>query len=84
MSISTPAELYDACRKVLRLRHLSYRTVQTYFGVIRRLVAFHGTCRSAQPHLEKIGAKPTALSPKQADYIGVSVDGPYKPDSYRY
>jgi adenosylhomocysteinase len=38
----------------------------------------------ARLHLEKIGAKLTTLSPKQADYIGVPQDGPYKPDSYRY
>ena len=38
----------------------------------------------ARLHLEKIGAKLTTLSPKQADYIGVSTDGPYKPDTYRY
>ncbi|MDA0710073.1 MAG: adenosylhomocysteinase [bacterium] len=38
----------------------------------------------ARLHLEKIGAKLTKLTPEQADYIGVSVDGPYKPDHYRY
>jgi adenosylhomocysteinase len=38
----------------------------------------------ARLHLEKIGAKLTALSDKQAAYIGVSVQGPYKPDHYRY
>ena len=38
----------------------------------------------ARLHLEKIGAKLTTLSPKQADYIGVPVEGPYKPDTYRY
>src|SRR5579863_7773923 len=38
----------------------------------------------ARLHLEKIGAKLTVLTPKQADYIGVSTDGPYKADSYRY
>ena len=38
----------------------------------------------ARLHLEKIGAKLTVLSDKQAGYIGVSKDGPYKPDSYRY
>ncbi len=38
----------------------------------------------ARLHLEKIGAKLTVLTPKQADYIGVSPDGPYKPDTYRY
>ncbi len=42
MSIATPADLYSACREVLRLRHLSYRTEQTYLGVIRRYIAFHG------------------------------------------
>ncbi|MBI4891876.1 MAG: adenosylhomocysteinase [Acidobacteria bacterium] len=38
----------------------------------------------ARLHLEKIGVKLTRLSEKQADYLGVSVDGPYKPDHYRY
>jgi adenosylhomocysteinase len=38
----------------------------------------------ARLHLEKIGAKLTVLSKKQADYIGVSVEGPFKSDSYRY
>ncbi len=38
----------------------------------------------ARLHLEKIGAKLTELRPDQADYIGVSVDGPYKPEHYRY
>ncbi len=38
----------------------------------------------ARLHLEQIGVKLTTLTRKQADYIGVSVDGPYKPDHYRY
>jgi adenosylhomocysteinase len=38
----------------------------------------------ARLHLEKIGVKLTVLSKKQADYLGVPVDGPYKPDHYRY
>jgi adenosylhomocysteinase len=38
----------------------------------------------ARLHLEKIGVKLTTLSKKQADYIGVPVEGPYKPDHYRY
>jgi adenosylhomocysteinase len=38
----------------------------------------------ARLHLDKIGAKLTRLTPEQADYIGVSVDGPYKPEHYRY
>ena len=35
-------------------------------------------------HLEKLGVKLTTLSKKQADYIGVSQVGPFKPDHYRY
>ena len=38
----------------------------------------------ARLHLDKLGAKLTELSQEQADYIGVSVDGPYKPAHYRY
>jgi adenosylhomocysteinase len=38
----------------------------------------------ARLHLEKIGAKLTVLSEDQASYIGVPVEGPYKPDHYRY
>jgi adenosylhomocysteinase len=38
----------------------------------------------ARLHLEKIGVKLTKLSPAQASYIGVPVDGPYKPEHYRY
>jgi adenosylhomocysteinase len=38
----------------------------------------------ARLHLESLGAKLTELRPDQAAYIGVSVDGPYKPDHYRY
>jgi len=35
-------------------------------------------------HLKKVGAKLTKLSKDQADYIGVSVNGPFKKDEYRY
>jgi adenosylhomocysteinase len=38
----------------------------------------------ARLHLKKIGANLTTLSKEQADYIGVKVDGPYKPEYYRY
>jgi adenosylhomocysteinase len=38
----------------------------------------------ARLHLEKIGVKLTTLSQKQADYIGVPVEGPYKAEFYRY
>ena len=35
-------------------------------------------------HLDKLGVKLTTLSKKQADYIGISADGPFKPEHYRY
>jgi adenosylhomocysteinase len=38
----------------------------------------------ARLHLDKLGAKLTELSPEQAAYIDVPVEGPYKPDYYRY
>ena len=38
----------------------------------------------ARLHLDALGVKLTELSKDQADYIGVPVDGPYKPDHYRY
>lgn len=38
----------------------------------------------AKLHLDKIGAKLTTLTDKQADYIGVDVEGPFKPETYRY
>ena len=38
----------------------------------------------ARLHLGKLGVKLTTLTPKQAEYIGVPIDGPYKPDHYRY
>ncbi|MBM3734398.1 MAG: adenosylhomocysteinase [Acidobacteria bacterium] len=38
----------------------------------------------ARLHLDKIGAKLTTLTPKQAEYLGVPVEGPYKPEHYRY
>ena len=38
----------------------------------------------ARLHLEKIGVKLTKLSQKQADYIGVPVEGPFKSEHYRY
>jgi adenosylhomocysteinase len=38
----------------------------------------------ARLHLDKLGVKLSTLTPKQAGYLGVPVDGPYKPDHYRY
>jgi adenosylhomocysteinase len=38
----------------------------------------------ARLHLDQLGVKLTELTPEQAEYIGVPVDGPFKPDYYRY
>ena len=38
----------------------------------------------ARLHLEKIGVKLTKLTKEQADYLGVAIEGPYKPEHYRY
>jgi len=38
----------------------------------------------ARLHLEKLGVRLTKLSQKQATYLGIAVNGPYKSDHYRY
>jgi adenosylhomocysteinase len=38
----------------------------------------------ARLHLDRIGVKLTKLTDKQAKYLGISADGPYKPEHYRY
>jgi adenosylhomocysteinase len=38
----------------------------------------------ARLHLERLGAQLTKLTPKQAEYLGIPVDGPFKPEHYRY
>jgi len=38
----------------------------------------------ARLHLEQLGVKLTTLTAEQAEYLGVNVGGPYKPDHYRY
>jgi adenosylhomocysteinase len=38
----------------------------------------------ARLHLDKLGVRLSTLSPEQASYIGVPVEGPYKPEHYRY
>ena len=40
--------------------------------------------KGATLHLKKVGAKLTKLSKDQADYISVGVEGPFKPNAYRY
>jgi len=38
----------------------------------------------ARLHLDALGARLTTLTKKQAEYLGIDVEGPYKPDHYRY
>ena len=38
----------------------------------------------ARLHLDQLGVKLTELTPKQAEYLGIPVNGPFKPDYYRY
>jgi len=38
----------------------------------------------ARLHLDALGAKLTKLSPEQSEYVGIPIEGPYKPESYRY
>jgi adenosylhomocysteinase len=38
----------------------------------------------ARLHLSRVGAKLTTLTQKQADYLGIKIEGPYKADIYRY
>ena len=38
----------------------------------------------ARLHLEQLGAKLTKLTAEQAEYLGIPVSGPFKPDHYRY
>ena len=38
----------------------------------------------ARLHLDQLGAKLTRLTPAQAEYLGVTIEGPFKPEHYRY
>ncbi|KAF5940012.1 hypothetical protein HYC85_021179 [Camellia sinensis] len=48
------------------------------------LLPKHLDAKVARLHIDKLGGKPTKLTPKQAAYIGVPVEEPYKPSHYRY
>ena len=58
--------------------HTKYSKVGIY------LLPKHMDEEVARLHLDHVGAKLTGLTSKQAHYIGVPVEGPYKPDTYRY
>ena len=58
--------------------HTKYSKVGIY------LLPKHMDEEVARLHLDHVGAKLTGLTSKQAHYIGVPVEGPYKPDTSRY
>ncbi|MEA2388133.1 MAG: adenosylhomocysteinase, partial [Thermoleophilaceae bacterium] len=58
--------------------HTDYYEKQVY------VLPKHLDEKVARLHLDAVGAKLTELRPDQAAYIGVPVEGPYKPDHYRY
>lgn len=60
-----------------------WKNRDTYTAGVYRLPK-HLDEEVARLHLERIGVKLTKLTQEQADYIGVPVDGPYKPEHYRY
>ena len=60
-----------------------WKNKDTYAAGVYRLPK-HLDEEVARLHLEKIGAKLTTLTKSQAEYLGVSPDGPYKPEHYRY
>ena len=60
-----------------------YQNAQQYDNQVYVLPK-HLDEKVAQFHLDRIGAKLTKLTDEQADYIGVPVDGPFKPEHYRY
>ena len=57
--------------RVVNLARLSLRLLQALTEVARL-------------HLDKLGVKLTTLTQRQADYLGVPVEGPFKADQYRY
>ncbi len=59
-------------------RNEAYTTGQVY------VLPKHLDEKVARLHLKKLGVKLSTLSKQQADYIGVPVEGPFKPDHYRY
>src|SRR6188768_3712687 len=60
-----------------------WKNKDTYKVAVYRLPK-HLDEEVARLHLEKIGAKLTTLTKEQAEYLGVPVNGPYKPEHYRY
>ena len=58
--------------------------VKTAIKTTARARVVSGMRPTGRLHLGHLGAKLTRLTPKQVEYLGVSVDGPFKPEGYRY
>ena len=63
----------------LELHHNAAKLERKVYTLPKRLAE-----KVARLHLDKLGVKLTKLAADQAAYIGVPVDGPYKPEHYRY
>jgi adenosylhomocysteinase len=61
-----------------------WKNRETYKAGEVKVLPKHLDEEVARLHLDKIGAKLTKLTTAQADYIGVSTEGPFKADHYRY
>ena len=59
-------------------------TNQISDALIDNFLAFDPNSKVAKLHLKSLGVELEELDKDQADYIGVKVEGPYKPDYYRY
>jgi adenosylhomocysteinase len=66
------------------LAQIELWTKQGHYGRTVTTLPKHLDEKVARLHLDKIGAKLTALTPQQSDYLTVPVEGPYKADHYRY
>ena len=66
------------------LAQIEFFTRRDQYEVDVHILPKHLDEEVARLHLEKIGVKLSILSKEQADYIGVPVEGPYKPNHYRY
>ena len=66
------------------LAQLELATNRAAYGKEVYVLPKHLDEKVAALHLEKLGVKLSKLTSKQAGYIGVPVEGPFKPDHYRY
>jgi adenosylhomocysteinase len=68
--------------QVIAQVELFTKTDQYALGV--HVLPKHLDEKVARLHLDALGVRLSQLTKEQADYIGVPVDGPYKPETYRY